>query len=50
MITAFRLHGDPAGYSPVIRVGCLSTLAPTAPFCILTSMGSRRSHTRHGAD
>ena len=30
MITAFRPHGDPAGYSPVIRVGCFSTPAPTA--------------------
>lgn len=30
MITAFRPHGDPAGYSPVIRVECFSTPAPTA--------------------
>jgi len=31
MITAIRPHGDPAGYSPVIRVEFFSTPAPTAP-------------------
>ena len=30
MITAIRPHGDPAGYSPVIRVERFSTPAPTA--------------------
>jgi len=51
MITAFRPHGDPAGYSPVIRVECFSTPVPTAATCtekvttLVNNTGTRHKRT-----